>query len=75
MILMVKQAVGDFIVFKLLKVSWIINAMLWNFIECSSDEVIQNSFRNCICNCDWWDKISINMESRSCCLSCLFCNI
>jgi len=45
MILMVKQAVGDFIVLKLLKVCWIINAMLWNFIEHSSDELIQNSIR------------------------------
>jgi len=59
MILIVKQAVGNFIVFKLLKVCWIINAMLRNFIEHSSDEVIrnfiehssdeviQNSARNC----------------------------
>jgi len=46
MILTMKQAVGNFIVFKLLKVCWIINAMLWNFIELSSDEVIQNSIRN-----------------------------
>jgi len=30
-----------------LKVCWIINAMLWNFIEHSSDEVIQKSIRNC----------------------------
>jgi len=46
MILTVKQAEGDFIVFKLLKVCWVINAMLWNFIEQSSDDVIQNSIRN-----------------------------
>jgi len=45
MILTVKQAVGDFIVFKLLKLCWIFNAMLWNFIEHSSDKVIQNSIR------------------------------
>jgi len=46
MILMVKQAVRNFILFKLLKACWIINAMLWNFIEHSSDELIQNSIRS-----------------------------
>jgi len=41
MILTVKQAVGDFKIFKLLKVCWIINAMLWN----SSSTFLTRSFK------------------------------
>jgi len=67
MILTVKQAVGNFTVFKLLKVCWIINAVLWNFIEHSSDEVIQNNIGNMVTE----SVLRFTLEYKN----CVLCNV